>query len=255
MTTTLTPVPRRLCLLFAAAAVSLSACNSGNDATTIDVSAAASLGPAFATIIEKFRGANPGIEVLLNTAGSATLVTQIRQGSGADLVALADDALMDELVASGDVQADDVEVFATNALAIVVAKGNPLGITSLADLATKKTVTVMCEEAQPCGRSALAVLEKAGVTLTPASLENKVSGVVQKVEMGEADAGLAYVSDGRLRSESLDMVAIPAAQNVVNSYPIAVTTSGDEDARKFAAFVLNEGREILGEYGFGEPTP
>jgi ABC-type molybdate transport system substrate-binding protein len=51
------------------------------------------------------------------------------------------------------------------------------------------------------------------------------------------------------------MVAIPAAQNVVNSYPIAVTTSGDEDARKFAAFVLNEGREILGEYGFGEPTP
>jgi molybdate transport system substrate-binding protein len=113
----------------------------------------------------------------------------------------------------------------------------------------------MCEEAQPCGRSALAVLEKAGVTLTPASLENKVSGVVQKVEMGEADAGLAYVSDGRSRSESLDMVAIPAAQNVVNSYPIAVTTSGDEDARKFAAFVLNEGREILGEYGFGEPTP
>jgi molybdate transport system substrate-binding protein len=233
----------------------LSACGSRNDGATIDVSAAASLGPAFASIIEEFRAAHPEIDVLLNTAGSATLVTQIQQGSEADVVALADVAPMDELVASGDVQADDVEVFATNTLAILVAKGNPLGITSLADLATKKAITVMCEEAQPCGRSALEALEKAAAALTPASLENKVSGVVQKVEMGEADAGLAYVSDGRSRSATLDMVAIPDAQNVVNSYPIAVTSSGDDDARTFVAFVLGEGREILRESGFGEPTP
>ncbi len=254
MTTTLAVVLPRPFVFFVSTVVGLSACGLGQDDATIDVSAAASLGPAFTSIIEEFRTANPGIEVLLNTAGSATLVTQIRQGSQADVVALADTAQMDELVVSGDVRADDVDVFATNSLAILVAKGNPLEIASLADLVAKKTITVMCNETQPCGRLALAALDKASLTLTPASLENSVTGVVQKVEMGEADAGLAYLSDGVSRAASLDMVAISAAQNVVNSSPIAVTSKdADEDARTFVAFVLEEGREILREYGFGEP--
>ena len=234
----------------------LSACGSDSDSTTVDVAAAASLAPAFASIIEEFDSQNPEVRVRLSTAGSATLVTQIQQGSKVDVVALADLEPMDELVDSGDVRADDVAVFAANSLAILVAKGNPLGIQSLADLVETRVVTVMCNEAQPCGRSAAAALEKAGVALVPASLENSVSGVVQKVEIGEADAGLAYVSDGQSRSDTLDTVEIPAVDNVVNSYPIATTTSGNDndDALSFVEFVRGQGRDILREFGFAVPT-
>lgn len=242
-----------------AASTTLTACATGDDRVAIDVSAAASLGPAFEAIVAEFGKANPNVEVRLGTAGSATLVTQIQHGSPADVVALADVEPMQELVASDDVRADDVDIFATNSLAILVAKGNPLGIASLADLATARAVTVMCETTQPCGRSATTVLERAGVTLTPASLENSVSGVVQKVELGEADAGLAYVTDGRARSGGLDTILIPEADNVVNSYPIAVTSSSSGDdleaARSFVSFVRNTGQQILSSFGFGAPIP
>lgn len=255
MTTTLPAVPRHARHLVVPALLWLSACGSGKDSSTIDVAAASSLAPAFESIIEEFRSQNPGVEVRLSTAGSATLVTQIQQGSEADVVALADLEPMDELVASGDVRADDIEVFATNTLAILVAKGNPLGIASLADLVTTNAVTVMCDVAQPCGRAARTALEHAGVELVPASLENGVSGVVQKVEIGEADAGLVYVSDGRSRSNTVDMVEIPDADNVVNSYPLAVTVDSDsnDDALAFVEFVRGKGGEILREFGFGLP--
>ena len=257
MTTTVTAVRIQPRLLLLPALAGLAACGSGGDNSTINLSAAASLAPAFESIIEEFRSQNPDVEVRLNTAGSATLVTQIQQGSGADVVALADVQPMDELVESGDVRADSVDVFATNALAILVTKGNPLGIASLADLVDPQVVTVFCDEAQPCGRSAATVLEKAGVALVPASLESSVSGVVQKVEIGEADAGLAYVSDGLSRSDTIDTITIPEADNVMNSYPIAVTVDGsdNDDAASFVEFVRTHGQTFLREFGFGEPTP
>lgn len=257
VTTTLTGVFRPLTVVLVPVLAALSACGANSDEGTVDVSAAASLGPAFTAIIDEFRAAHPGIEVRLSTAGSATLVTQIRQGAQVDVVALSDTAPMDELVDSGKVERGEVSVFATNQLAILVAKGNPLGVMSLPDLVAKKAVTAVCHEAQPCGRSALRVLERADVALVPASLENSVSGVVQKVEMGEADAGLAYVTDGLARSGTVDTVTIPPTVNVVNSYPIAVTSENgdDADARSFVEFVLDEGQQILLGFGFGAPSP
>ncbi len=57
---------------------------------TVSVFAAASLSASFTAIGNSFQGANPGVTVKFNYAGTPTLVTQIEQGAPADVFASAD---------------------------------------------------------------------------------------------------------------------------------------------------------------------
>ncbi len=234
----------------------LAGCGASNSSTTVDVLAAASLSNTFNEIIDQFAEAHPDITVSLSTAGSATLATQVQQGAPADVVAFADTTYMDELVDTGFVDAAAVRTLATNTLAILVASGNPLGIDSVEDLASDDIVVVMCDEAQPCGVSATKVLARAGISLVPASLEGNVNGVVQKVLLGEADAGFAYVTDAAAQSAQLDHVEIPEELNESNEYLIASLNQSNADTaatKTFMNFVLTEGRTILRNAGFGPP--
>lgn len=200
----------------------LSACGRSDAKVDIDVYAAASLTTAMTSIAAAFESAEPDIHLVLNFAGSATLVEQIKQGAPADVVVFADDKQMNDLVENGNVNKDSVTTIATNTLALVVEKGNPLNIKSVSDLASQKIRTVLCDAAQPCGKYAAQILERSNVTAQPRSWETSVSGVAQKVASGEADAGIVYVSDALANASKLDAVPIDANINVVNKYPIAL---------------------------------
>jgi len=78
---------------------------------------------------------------------------------------------------------------------ILVEKGNPDHITSVKDLANSAVKVVVCAPAVPCGQVATAIFKNAGVTVKPVSEEQNVGGVVTKVTLGEADAGIVYVTD------------------------------------------------------------
>src|SRR5260370_11522692 len=118
-------------------------------------------------------------------------------------------------------------VFAHNRLEIAVAKGNPKGIHTLADLARSGLVVVLADPSVPAGKYAAQALAKAGVTVHPASLEQQVTGVLSKVTLGEADAGIVYVSD-IVTSGQVDGVVIPDNPNVIADYPIAVLNTGPD---------------------------
>jgi molybdate transport system substrate-binding protein len=146
-------------------------------------------------------------------------------------------------------------VFARNNLEIVVGKGNPKHITSLADLGRSGLVVVLCAPAVPCGRYAAQALQKAGVSVRPASQEADVKAVLSKVALGEADAGIVYITDVKAAGTAVEGVAIPAAVNVVAEYPIVILKDSQNRAlaRAFISYVLTDGRRILARYGFTSP--
>ena len=221
----------------------------------ITVFAAASLTEAFTEVGEAFSAANPGASATFSFDASSALVQQIIEGAPADVFASADTANMDKLTDAG-LNGSEPEIFATNLLTIIVAPGNPLGITGVADLANPELKVVICAPEVPCGNYANQVLTAAAVTVTPVSLEQNVRGVVTKVTAGEADAGIVYVTDVTAAGDAADMVEIPADINVVAEYPIAsVAASPHPDVDDaFIDFLTGpDGQAILADYGFGSP--
>jgi molybdate transport system substrate-binding protein len=221
----------------------------------ITVFAAASLTAAFTEIGEALTTQYPGADVTFNFAASSELVTQIDQGAGADVYASADEANMKKLTDAGH-NAAGPQVFATNSLQIIVERGNPKKIETVNDLAKSDVIYVTCPPEVPIGKYAQQVLEAAGVTVTPASLEENVKGIVTKVTLGEADAGIVYKTDVIAAGDDAGGVEIPADINVVATYPIvAVKDAPNPDgASEFVNFVLGEqGQRILASYGFTGP--
>lgn len=217
----------------------------------LHVFSAASLTEAFTELGKTFEGRNPGVKVTTNFGASGTVVQQVIQGAPADVLVTADDENMKKATTAG--AALDPVPFVRNRLAIVVRKGNPRQIATLANLAKPGVTTILCAPQVPCGKFALESLKKASVTVQPKSLEENVKGVVTKVTTGEADAGIVYVSDIKAAGDKAEGVDIPDAQNVIATYPIATVkqSPNPEAARAWIDLVLSEeGRQVLAKHGF-----
>ena len=252
----------RLAAVLTVAALVLAACGGGDDdpggssgassPSELKVFAAASLTAAFTELGRQYAAANGGDKVTFNFAGSQALATQIQQGAPADVFASADIPNLDkvkDLVGTP-------ENFASNRLAIVVEKGNPRGVRTLDDLASSDLKVVLAAEEVPAGKYARQLLDKAGVGVAPVSQEDNVKAVVTKVALGEADAGIVYVTDVAAGGDKVEGVDIPEDQNVTATYPIAtVKASKDQEgASAFMDLVLSaEGQQVLKRYGFLPP--
>ena len=243
-------------------ALPLAACgdNDGGDdggssgRTTLTVFAAASLTTTFEELEEAFEADHPDVDVKLSFGGSSDLVAQITEGAEADVLASADTQNMDQLVDAGLTAGDPAE-FATNTLTIAVPPGNPGGVKDLGDLADEDLAVVVCAPEVPCGNAAQQVAKAAGVTLAPDSEEQSVTDVLGKIEAGEGDAGLVYVTDVTAAGDKVEGIAFPEAADVVNHYPIvAVKDSAHADlAQQWVDLVLGDGQAVLAAAGFGPP--
>lgn len=220
--------------------------------TELTVFAAASLAAAFQHVAMTFERARPDMKVRLNFAGSSTLVQQIQQGAPADVFASADETNMQKLVQSGAV-AGAPQLFARNRLQIIVAAGNPKAITGLADLAKPGLTIALCGPTVPCGDYAAKAFDKAGVAAPAASQELDVKAVVAKVAMGEADAGIVYVTDVRAAGDTVMGVDISDSANMIARYPIAALKNAPNQAggAAFVEFVRSpKAQRSLAEFGF-----
>ena len=275
------PAPRRrrrtlLAVVFALVALLAAACSSSSSSTaaapassaasnsaaaakptgTLVVFAATSLTKAFDKIGSQFEAANPGLTVKFNYNGSSSLATSITQGAPADVFASAAPSNMKTVTDAGDA-ASTPKDFATNTGEIMVEKGNPKHITSVSNLANSAIKTVVCAPAVPCGQVATAIFKNAGVTVKPVSEETNVGGVVTKVTLGEADAGIVYVTDVKANEGKATGVTIPANQNDVTSYPIAELKGAPNPtaAAAFISYVLgSQGQAVLASFGFQPPA-
>ncbi len=228
----------------------------------LTVFAAASLTDAFTEIGAAFDAANPGVSTTFNFAGSQALRTQIEEGAPADVFASASSKEMDTLVTESIVGADDAQVFLTNKLVVILPPNNPAALEKLEDLANPGIKLVLAAEEVPVGKYARQALDlmdtsfgagfKDKVLGNIVSNEDNVKQVVAKVQLGEADAGIVYISDS-IAAPELKSVEIPTELNVIAKYPIAplVKSENAELAAKFVEYVLSaEGQSILAKWGF-----
>ncbi len=252
--------PPSYLLWFVLAAVS--ACSDGErerrgllERQSVLVFAAASLTACFQALAKDFEALHPDSKIDLHFAGTPQLVLQVREGAPVDVFASADEANMRRVIENAKV-VGRASVFARNRLTIVVAKGNPKAVRGLADLARADLRVVLCGPEVPAGRYARQALEKAGVVVRSLSDEPSVQAVVNKLRLGEVDAGLVYVTDWASAQEDLDAVAVAGEHNVTAAYPIVSLGAGENrtGAALFVDFVLSSaGQALLQRYGFSSP--
>jgi molybdate transport system substrate-binding protein len=239
----------------------LAACGSNGDAvgkqsaspdpaaTSLTVFAAASLTESFTELGKEFEADHPGAKVTFSFAGSQALTAQITQGAPADVLATADTASMESVKSL----VSTPQTFARNQLAIVTEPGNPKGISTLADLAKPDNKVVLAAAAVPVGKAGAKALSDAGVTVKPVSEEQDVKAVLSKVELGEADAGIVYVTDLKAAGTKVSGTTLPG---ITNTYPIATVSATSRTAASaaFVSFVLGpDGQAVLKERGFAAP--
>jgi molybdate transport system substrate-binding protein len=84
------------------------------------------------------------------------------------------------------------------------------------------------------------------------SEEEDVRDVLAKVALGEADAGIVYVSDAVAAGDQVHVVDIPDEVNVIATYPVAILAGGDEAlGTAFVSYLLSdEGQALLERFGF-----
>lgn len=224
-------------------------------ASTITVSAAASLTDVFPVIAKAFTKRYPQLQVTFNFGSSNSLVEQIRAGAPVDILATADEASMWRAT---DANLTGTPIlFARNTMEIATPRGNPAKITGLADL-KKPTVTVaVCAPQVPCGRLAAELFAKNSLTVTPVTREVDVRSVVGKVIADQVDAGIVYSTDVKAFPNDLTGVSIPSTNNIVTNYPIATVNESRnaQAAKAFVAYVRysSSAQRILRAWGFSTP--
>ena len=258
-----------LCTLFLAAcggstSSTTSTATTAPAVTTLNVFAAASLKESFNVIAARYTRTHPNIMIKLNFAGSQILEQQIASGAPADVFASADQTNMQKAVDAGLV--GNSQVFVKNRLTVIIPAANPGNINTLKDLSRKGVKIDIGAPAVPAGKYSLQVLAKMAqssnygpayenaVKANFVSQETDVKAVVNKVQLGEVDAGFVYVTDVTAAvSNKIKMIDIPDNFNVIAQYPIAVTKSSahGSDARAFVQYILSpEGQAVLQQYHF-----
>jgi molybdate transport system substrate-binding protein len=220
------------------------------------VFAAASLTESFREIGPAFEDQHGGTTVTFNFGPSGGLATQIISEGIADVFASASPRWMDAVEREGPGVSGRSDL-ARNRLVVIVPAGNPAEIGDVHDLARPGVKLVLAAEDVPAGTYAREALAKANIAAAAernvVSNEEDVKGVVQKIVLGEADAGIVYLTDvtPAIR-DRVETVVIPETLNVIGTYPIAVIRGTEHLllARAFVAYVLGPGQQILERHGF-----
>jgi molybdate transport system substrate-binding protein len=221
------------------------------------VLAAASLTEAFTEIGTRFEATHEGVTVRCSFGPSDGLAAQIEAGAPADVFASASETWMDDVVANGPGIARRSD-FARNELLLITPRDDPAGISSVTDLGQPGVELVLAAKDVPAGTYARETLAKAGVAdaaeANVVSNEEDVKAVVQKVVLGEADAGIVYRTDLTPGvATDVRAVEIPHELNVVASYPIGLVDGAAHAdlASQFVDLVTSAvGQRILRRHAF-----
>lgn len=234
---------------------------------SLTIDGAASLKGALDKAKVAWESSHPGSTLTISTDSSSALETQIEQGAPADVFLSADTTNPQKLVDKG-LSGGAPVTFAGNKLTILVPAANPAGIKTPADLAKAGIKVIAAGDAVPITKYATQVVANlakesgypadfaAAYAANVASKEDNVKAVVAKIELGEGDAGIVYVTDAKA-STKVSTVDVPDSANVPASYAGVVVKASANAAAAQAFldwFAGPDGQAILASFGFLPPS-
>lgn len=192
---------------------------------------------------------DPSVSLLINNAGSSTLVQQLVDGAPGDVLITADEKNMTDAQDAGVVN-DPVQL-ASNVMVMVVPAGNPAGLESVEDI-TEDTTFVLCDPQVPCGTVSESIIEAKGLDVTADSLEHQVADVLGKVTSGEADAGWVYATDAASAGDAVEVIEIEGAEEFTNSIFGAVVAESEnpESAQQLLDLLADDFDSVWTDYDF-----
>lgn len=248
------PLHRLVALACLAVVLGASACRPDPATERLTVFAAASLTDVLEALADSFETAHPGVEVVLNVAGTSLLARQIEAGARADVFFSANPDWMDYLADRGEI-AGPPRAVAGNRL-VVVAPSGTAAWTEPDRLATTGRLALADPEHVPAGLYAREALACAGLwpdaerRVTP-TLD--VRAALLAVRHGAADAAVVYASDA-LVEPSVDVVyRWPERCHPAIRYVAAPLTGAAHPAlaARFIEAVLAEAHEpVWRRFGF-----
>ena len=151
--------------------------------------------------------------------------------------------------------------FATNTLVLIVPKPNPARIHSMLDLTKPGVKIVIGDPSVPVGSYTRTVLTNLGISAAVlknvVSQESDVKGVIGKVVLGQADAGLVYATDVKPVLGKVGVIRIreSAQPHVVYEVAVVKRTQHLQAANAFVTRLIRpQAQRDLVKYGFG-PRP
>jgi molybdate transport system substrate-binding protein len=242
-------------------------CDPTAPAIELTVYAAASLKAAVEEAIEAYSDVDDSVSIVVSTDSSAALETKIEQGAPADVFLAADMANPRKLFDGG--WATDVpRVFAGNELSVIVPTDNPGGLTSPADLAKAGVDVIAAGDEVPITKYATRLVEnlasvpgyppgfQAAYSANVVSREENVAAVVGKLELGQGDAAIVYVTDAKASSRVMTL-EVPEGANVPATYAGVVVKASNHPgaAGAFLAWLAGPGGQaVLARHGFLAPS-
>jgi molybdate transport system substrate-binding protein len=241
--------------------------SASDEGAALTIYGAASLKAVLAKVKTAYEAAHAGATLTISTDSSSALEAQIEQGAPADVFLSADTTNPQKLVDRGLTDGPALS-FASNSLIVIVPAANPAAIRTPADLARTGVKVIAAGDAVPITKYATQLVANlarlatypanfaAAYAANIASKEDNVKAVVAKIELGEGDAGIVYVTDAKA-STGVATVDVPAAANVPATYSgvVAKTSRNASAANAFLTwFAGRDGQAILTSFGFLPPS-
>lgn len=256
----------------------VAACTSGGGAASpsatpsvaaadLTIFGAASLAKVLDDVKLAYEASVPGSTVTISTDSSAALATQIQEGAPADVFLSADTTNPQKLVDGGFVDGEAVN-FAGNKLVVITPTNNPGGLTTPFDLAKDGVDVVAAGDEVPITKYATQLVDNlakepgapadfaAAVAANVVSKEDNVAAVRTKIELGEGDAAIVYVTDAKASTDVVS-IDVPDSANVPATYAGAVVkaSANTEAAHAFLDWLAGpDGQAVLAGYGFQPPA-
>lgn len=222
------------------------------------VFAAASLTDAITEVGTAFEKES-GVVIKTSFAASSALARQIESGAPAEVFFSADQEWMDYLQQRKLLAPGSRRNVLGNKLVLVAPADSTASVkitsgSALLQAIGNGRIATGDPDSVPVGKYAKAALTTLGVwdQLAPQLVRaENVRSALAFVARGEAPFGIVYLTDAKVEKKVKLLDTFPESSHPPILYPIALTTKGSGNAKRFSQFVVSKrGAAIFEKYGF-----